>query len=291
MRGGRPGRVRRIGRVMERHAWMALAAPLVVWVLLPLYWPAVMSLVPPQELFAFRLVPTRLSLENYRALAYGEWAGVIGPSFLRAIRNSVVVSVLAATTSVVVATLAGYGLQYTPMRGRSWIEAFVLLAYVFPPFVLVVGLFSLVGSLGLDDTLLGVLVLDLVLTVPYATWMLRGYLSSIPGELVEAALVDGASHIQALFRVVVPVAAPAIASVAIFAFTLSWQDLLFSLVTLRTPERFTVPMALMQMVQGDLASWGKLMAGLVLGSAPPVAVYLVLQRYVVSGLIAGAVKQ
>jgi multiple sugar transport system permease protein len=134
------------------------------------------------------------------------------------------------------------------------------------------------------------MLLHLIIVVPYCTWMLRGYFLSVPKTLEDAALIDGCSKMGALLRVVLPVSAPGVASAAIFSFTLSWQEMLFAMITLESHEKFTLPIALRAMVVGDFIQWGKLMAGALIAILPPAIVYLLLQRFIVGGLMSGSVK-
>jgi len=175
-------------------------------------------------------------------------------------------------------------------RGRRALSTFVLFAYVFPPFIIMIALRYLITWLGINDTLYGLILLHCVITVPYCTWMLRAYFLSVPKDIEEAAMVDGCTRFQALIRVILPVTLPGVITAATFAFTLSWQDLILALITLDTDVNYTVPMALVNMIQGDFIQWGKLMAGAVIGALPPIFVYYLLQRHIVSGLTAGAVK-
>jgi multiple sugar transport system permease protein len=185
---------------------------------------------------------------------------------------------------------AGYSLARIPFKGKGLLSGFILFAYVFPPFILILALYSLLQSLHLHNTLPGLMLLHLIIVVPYCTWALRGYFLSVPKELEDAAMIDGCSRIGALFRVVLPVSAPGVASAGIFSFTLSWGEMLFAMIVLDSYEKFTLPVALRTMVVGDFVRWGDLMAAVIIAVLPPVVFYLLLQRYVVQGLTAGAIK-
>jgi multiple sugar transport system permease protein len=130
----------------------------------------------------------------------------------------------------------------------------------------------------------------LIIVVPYSTWTLRGYFLTIPQDIEDAAQVDGLSKIGTLFKIVLPSAVPGIASTAIFSFTLSWSELLFAMTVIDSYKKFTLPIALRTMVIGDFINWGSLMAGVVISMLPPMIFYLILQRYIISGLTAGAIK-
>jgi len=261
-------------------------------VAIPLYWAITVSVRPLSDLFAHRIIPSKFSLKNFQALLLeGEWAGIKGSSFLVPLRNSLLVASCASIFSFIISCLAGYALAMFSLKGKDLISAYILIAYLFPPFVLIIALFILVSSLNLQDTLIGVIILHLVLVIPYCTWMVRGYFLNVPKSIVDSAMIDGCSRLGALSKVVLPVSAPAVASTLIFSFTLSWQDLIFAIVVLNSPEKFTLPITITQMVQGDFINWGKLMAAGIIAVIPPLILYLPLQKYIVGGLMAGAVKQ
>jgi multiple sugar transport system permease protein len=280
----------RIGR-WSRAAQVAFVVGLALVVALPLYWAVSLAVRPGSDVYAKRIVPSSFTLQNFQELVFGrDWAGFKGVSFVVPLKNSLLVALAATAFSVAISTFAGYALARFSFRGRELVSSYILLAYIFPPFVLVVSLFRLISSLGLHDSLAAVTLLHLIIVVPYCTWMLRGYFLSVPRSLEESALIDGCTHLGALLRVVLPVSAPGVASAAIFSFTLSWQDMLFSMISLESHEKFTMPIALLAMAMGDLVQWGKLMAGALISIAPPAIIYLLLQRWIVGGLMAGSVK-
>jgi multiple sugar transport system permease protein len=269
--------------------WIVLA--LAFMVALPLYWTVTIAFRPGADMFTHNIIPSSLTLENFRGLILDrDWAGFQGVSFLVPLKNSLNVALCATSASIIISTFAGYALAMLSFRGKELISSYILLAYIFPPFIIVVSLFRFINTVGLQDTLVGVALLHLIIVVPYCTWMLRGYFLSIPKSLEESALIDGCSRLGALVRVILPVSAPGVASAAIFSFTLSWQEMLFSLITLESHDKFTLPIALLAMVMGDLVQWGKLMAGALISIAPPAILYLLLQRWIVGGLTAGSVK-
>jgi multiple sugar transport system permease protein len=280
----------RIGR-WSGAAQIAFVVGLALVVALPLYWAVSLAVRPGSDVYAKRIVPSSFTLQNFQELVFGrDWAGFKGVSFVVPLKNSLLVALAATAFSVAISTFAGYALARFSFRGRELVSSYILLAYIFPPFVLVVSLFRLISSLGLHDSLAAVALLHLIIVVPYCTWMLRGYFLSVPRSLEESALIDGCTHLGALVRVVLPVSAPGVASAAIFSFTLSWQDMLFSMISLESHEKFTMPIALLAMAMGDLVQWGKLMAGALISIAPPAIIYLLLQRWIVGGLMAGSVK-
>jgi len=263
-----------------------------VFVAVPLYWAFTVSFTPLRDILYRRpLYPTPFTPEHYKDLFTGAWGGRLGGyTFLIPLKNSLIVAVGNTLLSVSIGILAGYSLALMNFKGKEIMSTFVLFAYVFPPFVIMIALRLLAAWWGLRNTLYGLILFQCVITVPYCTWMLRSYFLSFPKDIEEAAMVDGCTRFQALIRVVLPVSLPGIVAAATFAFTLSWQDYVLAFILLDADRLFTVPMALSSMVIGDLVQWGKIMAAALVSSIPPVIVYYTLQRYVISGLTGGAIK-
>ncbi len=280
----------------RRHKFLTAIAASFIFVMslieiFPLYWAFTMAFRPDVDLFAHRIIPSSLTLNNFKELILANnWAGFESVSFLVPLRNSLLVALGATVLSVGLSTFAGYGLARFSLHGKGVMSSYILFSYVFPPFILAIALYGMIQAIGLHDNLFGLMLLHLIIVVPYCTWTLRGYFLGVPRELEEAAMIDGCSRISALFRVVLPVSAPGLASTAVFAFTLSWSDLLFALINIDSFKNFTLPIALRAMVIGDYVKWGNLMAGVIIAIIPPMVFYLLLQRYVVRGLAAGAVK-
>ncbi|MEN3009768.1 MAG: carbohydrate ABC transporter permease [Candidatus Bipolaricaulaceae bacterium] len=263
-----------------------------VFVAIPLYWALTVSFTPLRELLFQRpIYPAPFTFEHYKDLFTGVWGGRLGGySFLVPLKNSLIVALGNMLISVIIGTLAGYALALINFKGKEIFSTFVLFAYVFPPFVIMIALRLLATWWSLRNTLHGLVLYQCVITVPYCTWMLRSYFLSFPKDVEEAAMVDGCTRFQALIRVVLPVSLPGVVAAATFAFTLSWQDYIMAFILLDNDRLFTVPMALSSMVIGDLVQWGRIMAAALISSLPPVVVYYTLQRYVVAGLTGGAVK-
>lgn len=277
------------GGIVVRTLILLLIA---VFVAIPLYWAFVVTFTPLREvLFRRPLYPSPFTVKNVIDLFTGAWGGRGGGySFLLPLRNSLLVAAGNTLLSVSAGALAAYALAMMKFKGKEPLSAFVLFAYVFPPFVIMIALRMLAMWWGLRNTLHGLILFQSVITVPYCTWMLRSYFLSFPKDIEEAAMVDGCTRLQALVRVVLPVSLPGVVAAATFAFTLSWQDYIMAFIVLDADTKFTVPMALVTMVVGDLVQWGRIMGAALISSLPPVIVYYLLQRYVVSGLTGGAVK-
>jgi ABC-type glycerol-3-phosphate transport system permease component len=206
------------------------------------------------------------------------------------VRNSVSVTLVTTTLAMVIGTLAAYAIVRLSFAGRRWVARSVVVTYLVPGSLLFIPMFQVIYSIGLIDNIVGLMLTYLTFTVPFATWMMIAYFRNIPSELDDAALVDGCSRLQALVWIMVPIALPALAVVALFAFTLSWNEFLYALVFIGSDSQKTLTVGLIGLVRGDTFPWGPMMAASLLGALPPTVVYLVSQRWVVSGLAAGGVK-
>jgi ABC-type glycerol-3-phosphate transport system permease component len=255
-----------------------------IWTGLPLYWIVVTSIKP--NLLIYRepqLFPSQVTLDHF--------GFVLGRTpFLQYIRNSVSVTLVTTCLAMIIGTLAAYAIVRLSFAGRRWVARSVVVTYLVPGSLLFIPMFQVIYSIGLIDNIVGLMLTYLTFTVPFATWMMIAYFRNIPTELDDAALVDGCTRLQALVWIMVPIALPALAVVALFAFTLSWNEFLYALVFIGSDSQKTLTVGLIGLVRGDTFPWGPMMAASLLGALPPTLVYLVSQRWVVSGLAAGGVK-
>ncbi len=261
-----------------------IATVMTVCALFPIYWMLNTSLKSNAEIY--RLEPTfwpeEITFESYEKLFSG--------SFIPQIGNSLLVGLLVSFGSVVIAVFAAYAIARMRYRGRQIMSRSVLYAYLLPRAVLFIPLYILVSNLGLANSLGALLLVYPTITIPYATWILVPYFASIPFELEEAAMVDGAGRLRSMFRITLPLAAPAIAATLVFSFTLCWSEYLYALVMISSTDAKTVPLGLADMINGDVFAWGPLMGGAIIATIPIVVLYLVANRYMVSGLAMGGVK-
>jgi multiple sugar transport system permease protein len=254
----------------------------------PFLWMLVTSLKPDADLYNPQQPPLalpRVTGEHYRKLfeqlPFGAWIG-----------NSLLVAAAATIISLVIGTLAAYALARLRFRGAPAVGMGIFITYLVPTSLLFLPLAHVVRQLGLYDSLDALIVTYPTFLVPFCTWMLMGYFRTIPRELEECATVDGASRIQAFYRIILPVALPGLVSAGIFAFTLSWNEYLYALTFLNTDALKTVSVGVPNkaIVGGDAYQWGQLMAAAVLGSVPIAIGYSFFLRYYVAGMTAGAVK-
>jgi len=255
--------------------------------LFPFYWMLITSIKTNSELIDLNGLPFWVfqpTFEHYRYL-FAE------TGFLRWTLNTLTISVVATAISLVCSIFAGYALARLRFRGAGAIGAAIFVTYLVPQTLLFLPLLELVRQLGLSNTLWSMILTYPTILIPFSTWLLMGYFRSIPRELEESALIDGASRLRAMTQIVLPLALPGILSAAIFAFTLSWNEFIYALVFTNSTDIKTIPVGVVtELVKGDVYFWGSLMAGALLGSVPVALIYSFFVDRYVGGLTAGAVK-
>ena len=275
----------KLRQLVGRIGFYGLLALIVFYAVFPFYWAVVSSLKSGSAIFLVELIPSKVSLDNYRAL-------FVEQSFARNILNSLIVASIATLVSLVLALLAAYALGRMRFRGRSSVLFAILSISMFPQIAVLSGLFELIRSLGLYNSLIGLIFTYLILTLPFTSWVLTAFMRELPRELEESAAMDGASALRTLTEIFVPLMAPALAAAGLLAFILAWNEFLFALTFTLSNEQRTVPVAI-ALITGASAyelPWGRVMAASVIVTVPLILMVLILQRHIVKGLIAGAVK-
>ena len=259
-----------------------------VFVLLfPFYWMTITAFKPNGELLSrdgnpfWVVAPT---LAHFKKLlfdtAYPEW-----------LWNTVIVSTVATFASLAASVLAAYAIERLRFSGARQVGLSIFLAYLVPPSILFIPLAAIVFNLGLFDTRWALILTYPTFLIPFSTWLLMGYFRSIPYELEECALIDGATRLQILWKIILPLAVPGLISAGIFAFTLSWNEFIYALTFVSSSEVKTVAVGVVtELVEGDVYHWGALMAGALFGSLPVAIIYSFFVEYYVSGMT-GAVKE
>ncbi len=255
--------------------------------LFPFYWMAITALKPDAELLSREGNPFWVinpTLAHIKKLlfdtAYPDW-----------LWNTIVVSVAATFLSLFCAVLAAYAIERLRFKASRYVGMSIFLAYLVPPSILFIPLAAMVYKLQLFDTRLALILTYPTFLIPFSTWLLMGYFKSIPYELEECALIDGATRLQILVKIILPLAVPGLISAGIFAFTLSWNEFIYALTFVSSSEVKTVPVGVVtELVEGDVYHWGSLMAGALFGSLPVAILYSFFVEYYVSGLT-GAVKE
>jgi multiple sugar transport system permease protein len=282
----------------ERLSWDSRArrvvtvyVPLAIFVivlLFPFYWMTITAFKPNSELYDTKQYnpfwihsPT---LANIRMLLFDT-------QYPRWLLNTMGIAVAATCLSIFASVLAAYAIERLRFKGSQHVGLAIYLAYLVPPTILFIPLAAVVFQFGLYDSPLSLIITYPSFLVPFCTWLLIGYFKSIPYELEECALIDGASRLQILWRITLPLAVPGLISAGIFAFTLSWNEFIYALAFIESTENKTVPVAVLtELVTGDVYQWGSLMAGALLGSIPVALFYSLFVEYYVSSLT-GAVKE
>ncbi|HEV8310352.1 MAG TPA: carbohydrate ABC transporter permease [Methylomirabilota bacterium] len=262
--------------------------PFLVFALFPFYHMTLTSLKTDRELYDRHSVPLLIrqgvTFEHYAKLLWET-------AFLTWTKNSVLITVLATTISVLIGTVAAYALARLKFFGVETFGTGIFITYLVPTSLLFLPLAQVVHWLGLADSKWALVVTYPTFLVPFCTWLLMGYFRTVPKEVEECAMVDGATRIQALLRIVLPIAVPGLVCAILFAFTLSWNEFIYALTFTSSSEEITASVGVTsELIRGDIYFWGSLMAGAVLGSVPIVVLYVFFLDYYVSGLTAGAVK-
>ncbi|MCW3476521.1 carbohydrate ABC transporter permease [Limobrevibacterium gyesilva] len=267
--------------------YVPLACFLVI-LLFPFYWMGITTFKPNSELLNYKdnnpFWISSPTLDNIRKLLFET-------DYPRWLTTTMAVAFASTALSLVSSVLAAYAIQRLRFRGSNYVGLAIYIAYLVPPSILFIPLAQVVFQLGLFDTPFALILTYPTFLIPFCTWLLIGYFKSIPYELEECALIDGASRLQILRRITLPLAVPGLISAGIFAFTLSWNEFIYALAFISSTEKKTVPVAILtELVQGDVYHWGSLMAGALLGSLPVAIFYSFFVEYYVSSLT-GAVKE
>lgn len=258
-----------------------------LFMLFPFYWMLLTSIRSGQELV--RLNDNPFIVQTY---TFEHYAKLLAETqFLRWMYNSFFVATIASVIALLVGIAAAYAIGRLKFRGSTTLPLLILATYLIPPVLLFIPLNLVVNRVGLSNSLWALIVTYLTFLVPFIAWMLSGYFQSVPSELVEAARIDGASRIQAIVMIDVPLILPGVVSVFFFAFTLAWNEYLYAFAFIRSASKFPVAVGVVNALQvGDVFFWGQLMAGALLGSIPVVIIYSFLMDYYLAGMTAGAVK-
>ncbi len=270
--------------------WVTVYVPLLLFLfflLFPFYWMGLTAFKPNAELLAtdgnpfWVLAPT---LDHIKKL-------FVDTSYPSWMWNTIIISVVSTFLSLAASVFAAYAIERLRFKGSHQIGLAIFLAYLVPPSILFIPLATMIFQLGIFDTRWALILTYPTFLIPFCTWLLMGYFRSIPFELEECALIDGATRWQILTRVVLPLAVPGLISAGIFAFTLSWNEFIYALTFVSASENKTVPVGVItELVEGDVYHWGSLMAGALIGSLPVAIMYSFFVEYYVAGMT-GAVKE
>ena len=280
------------GKIAKRTGFYLLIAIFVIASLFPFYWMVITSLKTSAELSkgtTSLLPPGHISFGSYKFdIAETDKTGV---NFGQALLNSLIVALSTTLLTLVLSVFAGYALSRTRIRAKAVILGFILLTSFFPVLAMVGPLFLAYRHLGLIDNYLALIITYLVYTLPIGTWFLANFFSQIPRQLEEAAVVDGATRLQALRRIILPVAVPGIFTVGILGFILAWNDFTFALSFISSPSKYTAPLAIVALGHSQYqVFYNRIDAAVVLVTLPVALIVIFAQRRIISGLTAGALK-
>ena len=256
-----------------------------VGLLFPFLWMVSTSLKGPTEIFSPNpnWIPKKITFEHYRTI----WNETPFPTYFK---NSMIVAVATSAITLLIGTFLAYGLARYRFRGRRVLENTLIITQMFPLVLMIIPIFLIFIRLSLLNTYTALIIAYCTFALPFATLMLKSYFEALPPDLEEAALIDGCTPVSALFRLVLPLSAPGIAAVGLFAFILAWQEFLIALTITRTTDMRTLPVGISMMIGFREVLWGPLMAGSVIIALPVVILFTYFQKYLISGLTMGAVK-
>jgi trehalose/maltose transport system permease protein len=278
---------RRVRRVIRRIPFYLLIGAIFVYALFPFYWALRSAFTKESELFRtpVEYIPRDPTTENFTNVLSSDF-------FLRALLNSTIVAGAVTLIALVLGSLAGYALGRFRFRGRSAVLYVMLSMTIFPQIAILGALYTMINRFELYDTLQALVLSYMILVLPFTVWVLTSFMRALPRDLEEAAYVDGASPLQTFYRVMLPLVAPGLVTAGLLAFIAAWNEYLFALSFTQTPERYTVPVAITSFTGESRFEqpWGQIMAAVVVVTVPLIVLTLVLQRRILAGLTAGAVK-
>ena len=258
-----------------------------LWTIFPFYWMFATSVKTNAELYNHESNPFLIKDFTWEHFDYL----FKNTNFFIWYKNSFLIAISVTAITLIISFLAGYSLSRLRLRGSTYWGLLIFVAYLVPPTLLFIPLAKVVNTLNLTDSMFALIMTYPTFTVPFTTWMLMSYFSTIPFELEESALIDGANRGQILFRIILPVSLPSIVTVGIFTFTLSWGEMIYALIFISTTFKKTLPVGIIgELVRGDVFYWGSLMAAALLASVPLIIIYSFFTDLYISGLTKGSVK-
>lgn len=285
----KPTRPWNFDRVLATIGTYVAALAVAAAILLPIGWLFVSSVTPEHELphLSRKWIPDSITWHRYQAL----FTGVDAADFRKAMLNSLSVALGTTVVCLTVATLAAYAFARLRVPRRDGVLFGLLTAHMLPPIALVIPLYLVLSRVKMLDTLTSLIAIYSALISPFAVWIMKAHFESLPRDIEDAAMVDGCSRLGVLFRILLPISAPGVAATTLFCFLMSWEEFLFALLFTYTMKAKTAPVFIAEFVGRHSVDYGMMAAGGVLAAIPPVLIALMFQRYIVSGLTAGMVKQ
>jgi trehalose/maltose transport system permease protein len=278
-----------LGRALVRIPFWILIVAIFIYALFPFYWAVRSAFMPANELFStpIKYWPTDPTLNHFRE--------VLGSSFFRrALLNSTIVAGSVTLLSLAIGSLAAYALGRFRFHGRSFVLYLMLSMTIFPQIAILGALYTMISNFHLYDQLGSLILTYLIFTLPFTVWVLTSFMRALPGELEEAAYVDGATPLQVFYKVLLPLIAPGLVTTGLLAFIAAWNEYLYAVSFIQTPSHYTVPVAIVLFTPSSGNAfqfpWGQVMAATVIVTLPLIVAVLILQKRILAGLTAGAVK-
>jgi trehalose/maltose transport system permease protein len=278
-----------LGRVLVKVPFWILVVVIFIYALFPFYWALRSAFMPASELFEtpIKYWPSDPTLQNFRDVLSSNF-------FRRALLNSTIVAGSVTLISLAIGSLAAYALGRFRFRGRSFVLYLMLSMTIFPQIAILGALYTMISNFHLYDKLGALILTYLIFTLPFTVWVLTSFMRALPGDLEEAAYVDGATPLQVFWKVLLPLIAPGLVTTGLLAFIAAWNEYLYAVSFIQSPNKYTVPIAITSFTaKGGNAfqvPWGQIMAATVVVTLPLIAATLILQRRILAGLTAGAVK-
>jgi len=276
-----------LGRFITKLPFWLLIAAIFIYAIFPFYWAIRSAFTPEGELFRTPVdyFPKHPTLANFRE-------ALSTPTFQHALINSTIVAGSVTLISLAIGSIAAYALGRFRFRGRSAVLYLMLSMTIFPQIAILGALYTMITRFHLYDSLLALIFSYMIFTLPFTVWVLTSFMRGLPGDLEEAAYVDGATPIQVFYKVLLPLIAPGLVTTGLLAFIAAWNEYLYALSFIQTPNKYTVTLAIttFQGKSGFQQPWGQIMAATVIVTLPLIIATLVLQRRILAGLTAGAVK-
>lgn len=261
-----------------------LAIVIAIYSFLPIYWMFVSAFRPPKELFAQpSLIPQSFTFEYFNIL-------LDLTDFPINFMNSLIVTIFTTIITLFCAIPMAYVITRFKIRGKNLLANTMLVAYMFPPMLLAIPLYTIFVKMGLDNTLLSLVIAHTTITLPLGVWLLGGFFKTLPFEIEQSAMIDGCTRFQAFRLVVLPLSLPGLVTVSIFSFLLSWTDYTYALMLITSDAKKTIPIGLTSMLGSYDIRWGEIMAGSTIITLPLLIIFVFLSRYFIKGLAAGAIK-
>ncbi len=275
----------RLQRIFGGVGLYAALFAYLAFVILPIFWIIKVSVTPDSLLYSegIRLWPSRMTFSNYERV-------LSATDFPRFFLNSLIVSIATAVIVTAVASLAGYALSRFKFPGKAWVSLVLLMTQTFPLVMVIPPIYRIMGQLGLTDNLYGLIIIYTAFNIAFATFLMQSFCDGVPRDLEEAAMIDGCTRLQAIRRVVLPLTLPGMGATVAFVFTAAWGELLFALMLINSDSQKTFSVGLLTFVGKFAVDWGQMMAASVMALVPVCIFFTFLQRYLVTGLTAGAVK-